>query len=100
MNKCITALAVIIALLSGCTTKPTVISVRCKNGISGTNGLATNLETGMDGLTSVLPNGQPFHLVYTYWSDGTVTNNYDWFQSVRNTEANRNALVVAIVGSC
>jgi hypothetical protein len=98
MTKCITALAVCVALLSGCTNKPTVTSVRCKDGMSGTDDGAIYLETGID--LTFMPRGEAFHLVYTYWSDGTVTNNHDWFRTVRNTEANRRQLFLDIVGSC
>ena len=100
MTKCITAIAVCVALLSGCTNKPTVSSVRCKDGMAGTDDRAIYLETGIDLLAIQLPRGKPFHLVYTYWSDGTVTTNYDWFQTVRNTKANREQLFLDIVGSC
>ena len=101
MTKCITALAVGLALFSGCTNKPTVTEVRCKDGIAGMPAnMTTFIETGI-GLNDIgFPDGQPFHLVYTYWSDGTVTNNYDWYLSVRNTESNRNELLIDIVGSC
>lgn len=100
MNKCITALAVCVALLGGCTNKPTVSSVRCKEVVAGTDDLAIYLETRIDLKAINYPRGKPFHLLYTYWSDGTVTTNYDWFQAVRNTEANRAQLLVDIVGGC
>ena len=102
MNKCVTALAVIIALLSGCTTNPTVSSVRCKEGVGGAASYFTPemQAIGFDP-TNVVGFGNKYHLIYTYWSDGTVTNNYDiYFINKRITPDGVFNLKLAIAGGC
>ena len=103
MNKCITALAVCVALLSGCTNKPTVSSVRCKEGVGVGAVSYTTPEVQAIGFdpTYVVGVGNKYHLIYTYWSDGTVTNNYDiYFKNKRITPDGVMGLKLAIAGGC